>query len=300
LDARSDQYSLGVILYQINTGRLPFTADTAINILLKQIKERVRPPREINPDIPESVERIILTSLEKDPDRRFPNVASMNEAYQAALAGEPLEAFLFTQTAIGKRGVRARHRIRELVQEQDWRLVVGLAVFALILVGIMLFPALWSRSSSDPLSAGPSIPPTASARQALVTSSVTEPVDPPSARITAIGCPDLAILDFQTRGNEVSWQIDNGSGSEITLVNLRDLRASDPDIVVERISFGGETIYRGSPETSPQQWIPGADRSLATGESKPLVVTFSWLAPATGYSLNLDFDNGCNLSGFWN
>lgn len=299
LDARSDQYSLGVILYQINTGRLPFTAETAIKVLLKQIKERVRPPSEINPDIPKSVERVILTCLEKDPDKRFPSVASMNEAYQAALAGDPLEAFLFTQTAIGKRGIRRRHLVRAFLQAQDWRLIGGLSAFALILVAIILSPVLWPRASSDPLAVDQEVPLTSNGGEVAVATLDSGSLDEPVPRMTALGCPDLAILGFETSGNEARWQIDNGSNRELTLLNLRDLRASDPDLEVESIKFGGEVVYRGNPPGESQQWLPGSNRTLEPGQTKPLVVTFSWLAPASGYSLNLDFDNDCSLSGNW-
>jgi serine/threonine-protein kinase len=69
-DPRSDLYSLGVILYETTTGRLPFEADTIPALARKHIGEEPRDPREINPHIPEDLSRLILRCLEKDKSRR--------------------------------------------------------------------------------------------------------------------------------------------------------------------------------------------------------------------------------------
>jgi serine/threonine-protein kinase len=81
LDGRSDLYSLAVILYQMVTARLPFTAETALGCVTKHLTEQPPRPSELRPDldIPPILEEFILRGLAKDPDQRPPSVAAFHE-----------------------------------------------------------------------------------------------------------------------------------------------------------------------------------------------------------------------------
>ncbi|MEK7277563.1 MAG: protein kinase, partial [Chloroflexota bacterium] len=76
-DARADIYSLGVMFYQLATGRLPFEADTPIGVILKHVNEPLPLPRTLNPDLPQSVENIILKAMAKDPAERYQSMDEM-------------------------------------------------------------------------------------------------------------------------------------------------------------------------------------------------------------------------------
>ena len=76
-DAKSDIYSLGVVLYEMLTGRVPFDADTPVSVALKQVQEEPIEPIEINPDIPVSINRIILKAMQKDPNLRYQSATEM-------------------------------------------------------------------------------------------------------------------------------------------------------------------------------------------------------------------------------
>ncbi|MDR3053632.1 MAG: PASTA domain-containing protein, partial [Coriobacteriales bacterium] len=92
LTQATDIYSLGIVLYEAATGRVPFDAPDAVSVALKQVNEQPLPPRRINPDIDPAFEAIILRALQKNPVERYATADQMRTALNNYLAGRPINA----------------------------------------------------------------------------------------------------------------------------------------------------------------------------------------------------------------
>jgi len=88
LDARSDEYALGIVAYELLTGRPPFVGETPFTIILKQVREPLPPPSSFDPTIGQRTERVLLKALAKDPAHRFPGTEEFASALTAALAAD--------------------------------------------------------------------------------------------------------------------------------------------------------------------------------------------------------------------
>ena len=82
--AASDLYSIGVVLYELLTGDVPFAADSAVAVALKQVSEMPRPPSELNPAVPRALDAVVMKALAKDPANRFASADEFEAALDAA------------------------------------------------------------------------------------------------------------------------------------------------------------------------------------------------------------------------
>jgi tetratricopeptide (TPR) repeat protein len=125
IDGRADLYALGVVLYELTTGRLPFTGEDPLAVISQHVHAPVVPPRVIRPDLPVTIESVILRLLAKDPEQRFATAAETAAALRDALAA-PAVATTGDTGAVALLDALSRGRLvgrsRELAEARDlWR-----------------------------------------------------------------------------------------------------------------------------------------------------------------------------------
>jgi hypothetical protein len=151
VDGRSDLYSLGIVIYEMLTGRSPFRADTPLAVLHQQVFNAPPPPRDVNPGIPRRLERVLLKSLAKQPDGRFRTGRDMAAALSKAVkfkSAEELPAALPDQAATvavappvsttGRRLLRTAEKGAAGVGKGTLRLTGRLAWFILRVAAVIL------------------------------------------------------------------------------------------------------------------------------------------------------------------
>jgi eukaryotic-like serine/threonine-protein kinase len=92
VDQRSDLYSLGVVLYELLTGKTPFEGDTPVEIAMKHLSNAPKPPSKLRPDIPEELDMVILRALAKNPDDRYQSADEMEADLERVARGAPVAA----------------------------------------------------------------------------------------------------------------------------------------------------------------------------------------------------------------
>lgn len=226
VDARSDIYSTGCLLYELLTGRPPFVGDSPVSVAYQHVREEAKPPSQLNPDVSMSIDHIVAKSLAKRVDDRYQSAGDMRRDIERAVAGQRVDAPTTTVPAAAATQVAPAVALpprepgaRRAVDEDEsggkgkWWAIGALVVLLLIGAGF----GIWKLTEPEP----PATP------TVEVPDVAGQTVDAATGRLTEAGLTvatetqsraDAEIPEGSVIGTDPDVGTEVDEGTEITLI----------------------------------------------------------------------------------
>lgn len=245
VDARSDLYSTGCVLYELLTGRPPFQGDSPVSVAYQHVSEQLIPPSQIDPAVPPALDGLVMKALAKDPDDRYQTAADFRTDVERAIAGIPVTTSIpavvpgaaaaaaaaettqrFAPTAAPVRTVEPPENKRS-----PW-MWVGIAALILVVAGLALFlgKVIFGNSAAEqvtvPTVTGQTV---SAAEKTLVNQGLklgTQTPQPSDRKKGEVIAQDPAAGSLLAKGQAVNLSVSAGK-AQVQVPNLVGMASSD-------------------------------------------------------------------------
>ena len=297
VDARSDLYSTGCLLYELLTGRPPFVGDSPVSVAYQHVRENPVPPSQLDPDVPTSIDAIVLKALAKEREQRYQSADEMRRDIAAALAGRPVAAVVpppqptqpiqsttvlpgtSTIPAVGAHAAEPNKKGRTLGY-----VLLGIAVLAVFVVAALIARSALGGSGADqvqvPDVTGLSV---AEASAALKAEGLTLGTQTQQASDTV---PEGRVID---QSPESDTQVDQGRAVSVTVSSGVE-ETGVPSLVGLSLDQASQALRQAGLEV-------GATTSVASDQTRNTVLKVSPKEGETvpaGSSVDIRYASGSN------
>jgi serine/threonine-protein kinase len=290
VDGRSDVYSLGVVLYEMLTGRAPFVAESPVAVAMKHVRDAVVPPSQLVPGLPPDLERIVMTSLAKDVNTRYQSAEALRADLVRFGRGRPLEggpvaaaaAAPVTAAATVAATAATPDPNEEMWDDKPRRYgaKVATVIGLLLLVAVIVYAIFFLGGGKDSASSAPRVE---------VPSVVGQTFDQASATLVAAGFKVARVdeVSDQPIDTVVSQRPDSGlllekgrtvtltvSSRQVTIPELTGTQFEEAQAKLQKLGLTATRVDVESPDKPPGS-VLSTDPVAGTKVDKGTAVTLT-------------------------